>query len=312
MFMMDDPNITIEEYIKLQAEKSQRRGQMFNWETATYGKIYCDNLHFFTDFEVDFPAIVYNDALASNENVSSEPTVNMALPPRDQRHPFLRFEGLEYTDANIADFEERLGKIYGRGVHRVHVFDFGGSTAKMVEGLSVRMLMEHRDAQGQSVFTSCGWRRLFEIRGLLVHELILEFFSTFRLGEAVLGFDMVRALQFQLGGAKRRMSWREFTLAMGLHTAKEMESVGFDTYKADSARQIPDKGDLNLSVIDLAELVQLKIYDELDDTSAWVAPRPKRQPDVATKAPKDVEGAHAEDEGVYAKDEGAQAVPAPV
>ncbi|GJX17338.1 hypothetical protein Tco_0218170 [Tanacetum coccineum] len=71
--MMDDPNITIEEYIKLQAEKSQRCGQMFNWETATYGKIYCDNLYFFTDFEVDFPAIVYNDALALNENVSSEP-----------------------------------------------------------------------------------------------------------------------------------------------------------------------------------------------------------------------------------------------
>ncbi|GJW21638.1 putative reverse transcriptase domain-containing protein [Tanacetum coccineum] len=53
-FMMDDPSITMEEYIKLQAEKSQRR-----------------------DFEADFPAIVYNDALTSNENVSSEPTVSI-------------------------------------------------------------------------------------------------------------------------------------------------------------------------------------------------------------------------------------------
>ncbi|GJU81489.1 hypothetical protein Tco_1283854 [Tanacetum coccineum] len=50
----------------------------------------------------------------------------------------------------------------------------------MAEGLSSRMLMEHRDAQGQSVFTSRAWRGLFEIRGPLVHELILEFFSTFR------------------------------------------------------------------------------------------------------------------------------------
>ncbi|GKC84251.1 hypothetical protein Tco_1139968, partial [Tanacetum coccineum] len=47
--MMDDPSITMEEYIKLQAEKAQRR---------------------------DYPAIVYNDALTSNENISSEPTVS--------------------------------------------------------------------------------------------------------------------------------------------------------------------------------------------------------------------------------------------
>nr|GEX22631.1 hypothetical protein [Tanacetum cinerariifolium]GEZ46350.1 hypothetical protein [Tanacetum cinerariifolium] len=42
-----------------------------------------------------------------------------ALPPRYQRHPNLRFEGLEYTDTDIADFEERLEKIYGREIHRV-------------------------------------------------------------------------------------------------------------------------------------------------------------------------------------------------
>ncbi|GKD24444.1 hypothetical protein Tco_1230658 [Tanacetum coccineum] len=46
----------------------------------------------------------------------------------------------------------------------------------MAEGLRGRMLMEHRDAQGQSLFTSRAWRRLFEIRGPLVHELNLEFF----------------------------------------------------------------------------------------------------------------------------------------
>ncbi|GJZ48001.1 hypothetical protein Tco_0601833 [Tanacetum coccineum] len=33
----------------------------------------------------------------------------MALSPRDQRHQYLRFEGLEYTDADIIYFEERLG-----------------------------------------------------------------------------------------------------------------------------------------------------------------------------------------------------------
>ncbi|GKE40060.1 hypothetical protein Tco_1463465 [Tanacetum coccineum] len=39
---------------------------------------------------------------------------HMALPPRDQRHQYLSFEGLQYTDTDIVDFEERLGRIYDR------------------------------------------------------------------------------------------------------------------------------------------------------------------------------------------------------
>nr|GEW36512.1 putative reverse transcriptase domain-containing protein [Tanacetum cinerariifolium] len=69
----------------------------------------------------------------------------------------------------------------------------------MTVELSDMMLIEHRDAQGQSLFTTRAWRWLFEVKGPLVHELIMEFFSTFRFGEAVHGLDMVGALQFQLG-----------------------------------------------------------------------------------------------------------------
>ncbi|GJY98979.1 hypothetical protein Tco_0516409 [Tanacetum coccineum] len=74
---------------------------------------------------------------------------DMALPPKDQRHQFLRFEELQYTDADIPDFEMRLGKIYRREVHRVQVFDFRGLTELMDEGLRGRMLIEHMDTQGQ-------------------------------------------------------------------------------------------------------------------------------------------------------------------
>ncbi|GKA24664.1 hypothetical protein Tco_0710697 [Tanacetum coccineum] len=76
---MDDPDITIEEYIQLMADKTRWPGQTFDWETATYGNVHCDNLDLFTNFETDFPTIVYNDASTSNQNVSSEPTVR--LPP---------------------------------------------------------------------------------------------------------------------------------------------------------------------------------------------------------------------------------------
>ncbi|GJR37964.1 hypothetical protein Tco_1213648 [Tanacetum coccineum] len=115
----------------------------------------------------------------------------------------------------------------------------------MAKGFRSRMLMEYRVAQGQSVFTNRAWRRLFEVQGLVVHEFILEFFSTYRFGETVLNLDTVGALQFQLGRARRCMSWREFILGMGLHTANEMESTGFVAYWVESARRIPDKGDLS-------------------------------------------------------------------
>ncbi|GJT19631.1 hypothetical protein Tco_0878337 [Tanacetum coccineum] len=54
---MDDPNITMDEYIRLEEEKARRRGKVFNWETATY-------------------AIVFNETLTSEAALSCEPTVN--------------------------------------------------------------------------------------------------------------------------------------------------------------------------------------------------------------------------------------------
>ncbi|GJV63722.1 hypothetical protein Tco_1474550 [Tanacetum coccineum] len=67
-----------------------------------------------------------------------------------RRHQYLRYEGLQYTDADIVDFETRLARIYKREVHRVQVFDFRGLPDLVAEGLSTRMLMEYRDAQGQT------------------------------------------------------------------------------------------------------------------------------------------------------------------
>ncbi|GJT70804.1 hypothetical protein Tco_1030090 [Tanacetum coccineum] len=61
---MDDPNITMEEYIRLEEEKSRRHGKVYNWETAMY------------DFEKEFLAIVYNDALTSKLDFLIEPTVS--------------------------------------------------------------------------------------------------------------------------------------------------------------------------------------------------------------------------------------------
>ncbi|GJZ74854.1 hypothetical protein Tco_0639319 [Tanacetum coccineum] len=186
--MMDDPNITMEEYIKLQAEKAQRHGWTYNWETVTYGKSYYDDLEFFTDFEADYPAIVYNDALTSNENIPSKPP----------RHLWLRCEVERYTKEIVQDYEQRLNMIFGRQVNRVHILDFEGLTVEMRQALTDRLRMEYTRAGGQVLFTSHVWRRLFEIQGPLVC------------------------------GARRSMTWRQFILALGLHTAEEIAGDGFE------------------------------------------------------------------------------------
>ncbi|GJZ51927.1 hypothetical protein Tco_0606442 [Tanacetum coccineum] len=293
---MDDLNITIEEYIKLQAEKAQRRGRTFNWEIATCSKSYCDDLDFFTDFEVDYPAIVYNDALTSNENVPSKPPVSIynaikaeidfsisfsdsddedytficdkdsfsykLIPFNDLKLELVNDQvkiNIELCSENVdikpmdnvvcissditpIEYDVPISDLYGVSTsstpylsldqtdkifYVLILFKFAdmalppkirgiGLTAEMAKGLSGRMLMEHMDAQGQSVF-----------------------------GEAVLDLDTSRALQFQLGAVWCRIRWREFILGIGLHTTDEIESDGFGAYWAKSARQIPDKGDLS-------------------------------------------------------------------
>nr|GEX11289.1 hypothetical protein [Tanacetum cinerariifolium] len=90
---MDDSNITMEEYIRLEEEKAHRRGKVYNWETATYendnDKIimpsfsspkptdsYFDDLDYFKDFEKEFPAIAYIDALSFKLDYLTEHTIN--------------------------------------------------------------------------------------------------------------------------------------------------------------------------------------------------------------------------------------------
>ncbi|GKA66741.1 hypothetical protein Tco_0766549 [Tanacetum coccineum] len=74
---MDDPNITMKEYIRLEEEKARRRGKVYNWETATYGKIWDnEDVHDLGSIETEFPAIVFNDTLTSEAALSCEPTVS--------------------------------------------------------------------------------------------------------------------------------------------------------------------------------------------------------------------------------------------
>ncbi|GJU25143.1 hypothetical protein Tco_1163764 [Tanacetum coccineum] len=180
---MDDPNITMEEYIRLEEEKTQKHRKVFNWENAKYGKIAIQHL---------------------------------ALPPRDQRHQYLR----------------------------VQVFDFVGLPDLMAEGLSARMLMEHRDAEGQSVLISC----------------------------SIAGRSQ----------APEKVTMTDLFYLRGI----------------DGLTVIA----LELPIIDMAELVRLQIYMEVDDTWDWVALGPERQPDAMAGAPGMAQDTPAVDEARLEED----------
>ncbi|GJY97895.1 hypothetical protein Tco_0514805, partial [Tanacetum coccineum] len=69
---MDDSNITMEEYIRLEEEKARRRGKVYKWETATYGKIWYDkDVHDLRSVETEFLVIMFNDTLMSEPTISS-------------------------------------------------------------------------------------------------------------------------------------------------------------------------------------------------------------------------------------------------
>ncbi|GKE36299.1 hypothetical protein Tco_1459704, partial [Tanacetum coccineum] len=67
----------MEEYIRLKEEKARRRGKVFNWETAMYGKIWDnEDVHDLGSVETEFLVIVFNDTLTPEAALLCEPTVS--------------------------------------------------------------------------------------------------------------------------------------------------------------------------------------------------------------------------------------------
>ncbi|GJV81420.1 hypothetical protein Tco_1517290 [Tanacetum coccineum] len=94
---MDDPNITLEEYIRLEEEKTRKCEKVFNWETAKYGKIWNDDdIHDLRSVETEFPAIAFNDGVSS-KTLSCEPTLSSLNDEIDFRISFDDSDDEDYT-----------------------------------------------------------------------------------------------------------------------------------------------------------------------------------------------------------------------
>nr|GEU61639.1 hypothetical protein [Tanacetum cinerariifolium] len=132
---MDDPNITMEEYIQLMADNAHKHGQMFDWETAMYSKIY-DDIDLFKDFEADFAAIIYNEALASNPKVASKPTVS---PHNDIKADF------NFTISFSKPDDKDYTFIYDKNSSSyklIHVNDLKSDTGDDIDEINVRLPSE--------------------------------------------------------------------------------------------------------------------------------------------------------------------------
>ncbi|GKE64937.1 hypothetical protein Tco_1519098 [Tanacetum coccineum] len=95
---MDDPNITMKEYIRLEEEKARKREKVFNWETAKYGIIWYDeDIYDLRSIETEFPSIAFNDGVSSEKTLSCEPTVSSINDEIDFRISFDDSEDEDYT-----------------------------------------------------------------------------------------------------------------------------------------------------------------------------------------------------------------------
>ncbi|GJY25541.1 hypothetical protein Tco_0400267 [Tanacetum coccineum] len=99
-----------------------------------------------------------------------------------------------YNEGIVHSYEKGLETIWGKAVNRVHVLDFAGLTDSMRQTLGDMLSMVYTGDDRQAFFTSHAWRRLFEVRGPLVKEFMLEFFSTCRMSDTEMGLNVADTL----------------------------------------------------------------------------------------------------------------------
>nr|GEV48067.1 hypothetical protein [Tanacetum cinerariifolium] len=258
-----------------------------------------DDLDFFKDLKNEFPAIVYNDALTSKSDFSTEPTLCPQHIDEFDLKDKTSLSEYDKVEQNVLYFNDLFpfNIIYLEDLKsdkdndkEIDMIQSSGDMAPLPPREQrhpiLRMRMEHRNGDRVMVFTSQTWSRVFETRGLLVRELILEFLSTLRFGE------------------------REFILAMGLHTREEMKSPSFAShcrpplsytlirdlvlrlFQRMMAHSIAGMSQalekvtvtdlfylrvLNVESVNILYLISKEIYVKFRDTWGWVPAGPTRQ-----------------------------------
>nr|GEW36357.1 hypothetical protein [Tanacetum cinerariifolium] len=276
---MDNPNITMEEYIRLREEKGRRHGKVYNWETDKY-------------------AIVYNDALTSKSDSSTEP---VKIP-----HHIDEFDLKTETSISECD-EEEQNVVYFNDLFPFNIIypddlesnkdnddeiDIlqsleGGARRSMTWRQFILALGFHTtEEMAEDKFEAYWFGRLFKSRSILyIHQR-----------SAAEDVPQVNLIQHAEGRkSSSKLSGGHFIWRLARH---------FGLVSDDGLRRL-SVVTRELPVIDMGKLIKLNICMEVGDDWTWVAHGTKRQLVAAAATPKGTEDA-------LDVDEGAQAVPAPV
>nr|GEU86603.1 hypothetical protein [Tanacetum cinerariifolium] len=194
------------------------------------------------------------------------------LPPKDQGHPWLRYQVKGYTVDIMHGFEQRIEMIFGRSVNQVHVLDFARLTDEMRGTLPNRFAEEMTEDGFEAYWL--GSMRVIPDKGIL----------------GIIGLRFYQTWIFW--GRLPLMNTSETLHAEGRNSGSRLSRGYFIGHLAAHFGLISDEGLKGLSVItselpmiDLHELVWLNICVRLGDTWSCVAPRLERQPTTTAPQP---------------------------
>ncbi|GJU73386.1 hypothetical protein Tco_1264791 [Tanacetum coccineum] len=284
---MDDPNITMEEYIRLKEEKARKPGKVFNWETAKYGKIrYDEDIHDLRSVETKFPAIAFNDEVSS-ETLSCEPMVSSLNNEIEFR--------ISFDDSDDEDYTV--------------IFEKNSFSYKIISTNDLKMDSENDNEKVMpslpsheptiSCLDDLDFFKDFENE----FPAIIWLFHHVIRGTSTLGISSARDF---LGTAPSYIAIRDSILRL-CHRLIACSIAG----RSQAPEKVLTIIALALLFINMAKLVRLQICEQLDDTWAWVAMGPERQPDVVAGAPRVAQDAPIIHEGGQADPTPIQAPPPP-
>nr|GEZ16209.1 hypothetical protein [Tanacetum cinerariifolium] len=165
------------------------------------------------------------------------PDATFSREPTTFKNSENEFRTIVYNDlkskSDPLNEPSRLEMIWGRPVNRVHVLDFARLTDGMRQTVGDRLSTMYVGDDGEALFTSHAWRRLLKVRG------------------------------------PRRMTWRQFILALGFHFEEELMDASGRTYQAFDSTLVRNS---RLSY-------ERCVKPRTGDASTSVAPQTDDQPD---------------------------------
>ncbi|GKB38971.1 hypothetical protein Tco_0883913, partial [Tanacetum coccineum] len=188
--------------LKTNSENDNDKVDMPSFPSPESTVSYSNDSDYFKDFETEFPAIVYNDSLTSKLDSLTEPAVS--------HHNIDKLDLKNETSLSEYD-EEEQNIMYFNDLFSLNI-------------IYPNDLKSDKDNDDDELDIK---RSSGDVAPLPPRD---QRHPWLRMCDTEMGLDVADTLCFQLGGVRHRMTWRQFILALGLHTVEEMVEDRFEAY----------------------------------------------------------------------------------